>query len=63
MPIKEETTNLETKINEALQNELSKVKDEVGVASIKLKPEQHLRFVLNTLDQHINELKDEAKNF
>ena len=62
MPIKEYESNLESKINEAVQTELAKIKDQIGVASIKLKPEQHLRFILNTIDQRINELKDEAKN-
>lgn len=61
MPIKEETSNLEIKVNQALQTELGKVKDEVAIAANKLKPEQHLRHMLNTLDQHLNQLKDEAK--
>lgn len=61
MPIREEEKGLELRINEAIRNKLDIVKNEVASAANKLSVNQHLRFVMNTLDQHINELKDEAK--
>lgn len=61
MPIKEEEKGVELRINEAIRNKLSTVKEEIAAASNKLSPAQHMRFTLNTIDQHINELVAAAK--
>lgn len=61
MTFKQEEKGIELRLIEAQQNKLAVVKTEISTMANKLSPAQHLRFVLNTIDQHINELKDEAK--
>lgn len=46
-----------TKVIAAIHDYLDKVKTEIAVGCNKLDKSQHLRFIMNTIDQHLGDLK------
>lgn len=56
MAMGDKVEDIERAAKKAVREELEKLKAEIGSGAKKLQPEQHLRYICNTIDRHLGEL-------